>query len=283
MNKKRKINDLYKGVFKNNKKSNLIDLKPFQEENEIKEFENNSKKYELKTKFKYENLQKTKEKHINAKLKVAKNLGFGNYFQRLRKRIIDIFLDDKDLISYENMFKQKEVRELFNIKNSVQNDYNYNSFKNENQVPISGKFYYNNESNEINNLENYQIQSDYYNKGTEQKVFERKKYDNNYTNSNLSESNYDDGNYNIQNYNYMNNPFIPSNKYISGKNKYGNFYLNSILTLGNNINNINTNNNLKNRNDIIFYNNKINPQSKESFNIDEVINSSKNLFSNFID
>jgi hypothetical protein len=81
----------------------------------------------------------------------------------------------------------------------------------------------------------------------------------------------------------MNNPFIPSNKYISGKNKYGNFYLNSILTLGNNINNINTNNNLKNRNDIIFYNNKINPQSKESFNIDEVINSSKNLFSNFID
>jgi hypothetical protein len=283
MNRKRKINDLYKGVFKNNKKSNLIDLKPFQEENEIKEFENNSKKYELKTKFKYENLQKTKEKHINAKLKVAKNLGFGNYFQRLRKRIIDIFLDDKDLISYENMFKQKEVRELFNIKNSVQNDYNYNSFKNENQVPISGKFYYNNESNEINNLENYQIQSDYYNKGTEQKVFERKKYDNNYTNSNLSESNYDDGNYNIQNYNYMNNPFIPSNKYISGKNKYGNFYLNSILTLGNNINNINTNNNLKNRNDIIFYNNKINPQSKESFNIDEVINSSKNLFSNFID
>ena len=283
MNRKRKINDLYKGVFKNNKKSNLIDLKPFQEENEIKELENNSKKYELKTKFKYENLQKTKEKHINAKLKVAKNLGFGNYFQRLRKRIIDIFLDDKDLISYENMFKQKEVRELFNIKNSVQNDYNYNSFKNENQVPISGKFYYNNESNEINNLENYQIQSDYYNKGTEQKVFERKKYDNNYTNSNLSESNYDDGNYNIQNYNYMNNPFIPSNKYISGKNKYGNFYLNSILTLGNNINNINTNNNLKNRNDIIFYNNKINPQSKESFNIDEVINSSKNLFSNFID
>ena len=283
MNRKRKINDLYKGVFKNNKKSNLIDLKPFQEHNEIKEFEDNSKKYELKTKFKYENLQKTKEKHINAKLKVAKNLGFGNYFQRLRKRIIDIFLDDKDLISYENMFKQKEVRELFNIKNSVQNDYNYNSFKNENQVPISGKFYYNNESNEINNLENYQIQSDYYNKGTEQKVFERKKYDNNYTNSNLSESNYDDGNYNIQNYNYMNNPFIPSNKYISGKNKYGNFYLNSILTLGNNINNINTNNNLKNRNDIIFYNNKINPQSKESFNIDEVINSSKNLFSNFID
>ena len=283
MNRKRKINDLYKGVFKNNKKSNLIDLKPFQEENEIKEFENNSKKYELKTKFKYENLQKTKEKHINAKLKVAKNLGFGNYFQRLRKRIIDIFLDDKDLISYENMFKQKEVRELFNIKNSVQNDYNYNSFKNENQVPISGKFYYNNESNEINNLENYQIQSDYYNKGTEQKVFERKKYDNNYTNSNLSESNYDDGNYNIQNYNYMNNPFIPSNKYISGKNKYGNFYLNSILTLGNNINNINTNNNLKNRNDIIFYNNKINPQSKESFNIEEVINSTKKLSSNFID
>ena len=284
MNRKRKINDLYKGVFKNNKKSNLIDLKPFQEENEIKEFENNSKKYELKTKFKYENLQKTKEKHINAKLKVAKNLGFGNYFQRLRKRIIDIFLDDKDLISYENMFKQKEVRELFNIKNSVQNDNNYNSFKNENKIPNSGIFYYNHESNKTNNLDYYQIQSDYLNKGTEQKFFQRKKYDNNYTNSNLSFINYDDRNYNMQNYTFMNNPFIPSNNNISRKNKYGNFYSNSILTLGNNMNNTNINNNLiKNRNDNLFYNTKLIPQSKESFNIEEVINSTKKLSSNFID
>ena len=284
MNRKRKINDLYKGVFKNNKKSNLIDLKPFQENNEIKEFEDNSKKYEVKTKFKYENLQKTKEKHINAKLKVAKNLGFGNYFQRLRKRIIDIFLDDKDLISYENMFKQKEVRELFNIKNSVQNDYNYNSYKTEKEIPISGKFYYNNESNKINNLDYCQIQNDYYNKGTEQKFFERKKYDNNYTNSNLSFINYDDRNYNMQNYTFMNNPFIPSSKNISSNNKSGNFYTNSILSLGNNINNINNNHHLrKQRNDMLYYNNKMIPQSKESFNIDEVINSTKNLSSNYID
>ena len=284
MNKKRKINDLYKGVFKNNKKSNLIDLKPFQEHNEIKEFENNSKKYELKTKFKYENLQKTKEKHINAKLKVAKNLGFGNYFQRLRKRIIDIFLDDKELISYENMFKQKEVRELFNIKNSVQNDNNYNSFKNENKIPNSGIFYYNHESNKTNNLDYYQIQSDYLNKGTEQKFFQRKKYDNNYTKSILSDINYDDRNNNMQNYTFMNNPFIPSNNNISRKNKYGNFYSNSILTLGNNMNNTNINNNLiKNRNDNLFYNTKLIPQSKESFNIEEVINSTKKLSSNFID
>jgi hypothetical protein len=284
MNRKRKINDLYKGVFKNNKKSNLIDLKPFQEHNEIKEFENNSKKYELKTKFKYENLQKTKEKHINAKLKVAKNLGFGNYFQRLRKRIIDIFLDDKELISYENMFKQKEVRELFNIKNSVQNDNNYNSFKNENKIPNSGIFYYNHESNKTNNLDYYQIQSDYLNKGTEQKFFQRKKYDNNYTNSILSDINYDDRNNNMQNYTFMNNPFIPSNNNISRKNKYGNFYSNSILTLGNNMNNTNINNNLiKNRNDNLFYNTKLIPQSKESFKIKEVINSTKKLSSNFID
>ena len=284
MNKKRKINDLYKGVFKNNKKSNLIDLKPFQEHNEIKEFENNSKKYELKTKFKYENLQKTKEKHINAKLKVAKNLGFGNYFQRLRKRIIDIFLDDKELISYENMFKQKEVRELFNIKNSVQNDNNYNSFKNENKIPNSGIFYYNHESNKTNNLDYYQIQSDYLNKGTEQKFFQRKKYDDNYTNSILSDINYDDRNNNMQNYTFMNNPLIPSNNNISRKNKYGNFYSNSILTLGNNMNNTNINNNLiKNRNDNLFYNTKLIPQSKESFNIEEVINSTKKLSSNFID
>ena len=63
MNRKRKINDLYKGVFKNNKKSNLIDLKPFQEQNEL---ENDSKNnYKLKTKFKYENNEN--EINVNAK------------------------------------------------------------------------------------------------------------------------------------------------------------------------------------------------------------------------
>ena len=88
----------------------------------------------------------------------------------------------------------------------------------------------------------------------------------------------------MQNYTFMNNPFIPSNNNISRKNKYGNFYSNSILTLGNNMNNTNINNNLiKNRNDNLFYNTKLIPQSKESFNIEEVINSTKKLSSNFID
>ena len=278
MNKKRKINDLYKGVFKNNKKSNLIDLKPFQEHNEIKEFENNSKKYELKTKFKYENLQKTKEKHINAKLKVAKNLGFGNYFQRLRKRIIDIFLDDKELISYENMFKQKEVLELFNIKNSVKDNYEEKLNKYENQIPLSGQYYYNNESNQLKNLDYYQMQSHYYNKGTENKNYERKKYESNYYGN--YDMNYSD--ITFSNNNFINNPFIPGSNTIIEKNKYRNYNSNSTFYLGNSNNYFMSNN--QNRNDNFYYNNQRNQQSKESsFNIDEVIGITKNQSFNYID
>ena len=276
MNRKRKINDLYKGVFKNNKKSNLIDLKPFQEQNEL---ENDSKNnYELKTKFKYENNLNDNEIHINQKLKVAKNLGFGNYFQRLRKRIIDIFLDDKELISYENMFKQKEVLELFNIKNSVKDNYQEKLNKYENQIPLSGQYYYKNESNQLKNLDYYQMQSHYYNKGTENKNYERKKYESNYY-----------GNYgvnwadiNFSNNNFINNPFIPGSNTIIEKNKYRNHNSNSSFYLGNSNNYFMSNN--QNRNDNFYYNNQGNQQSKEStFNIDEVIGITKNQSFNYID
>ena len=276
MNRKRKINDLYKGVFKNNKKSNLIDLKPFQEQNEL---ENDSKNnYELKTKFKYENNLNDNEIHVNQKLKVAKNLGFGNYFQRLRKRIIDIFLDDKEFISYENMFKQKEVLELFNIKNSVKDNYQEKLNKYENQIPLSGQYYYNNESNQLKNLDYYQMQSHYYNKGTENKNYERKKYESNYY-----------GNYgvnwadiNFSNNNFINNPFIPGSNTIIEKNKYRNHNSNSSFYLGNSNNYFMSNN--QNRNDNFYYNNQRNQQSKESsFNIDEVIGITKNQSFNYID
>ena len=276
MNRKRKINDLYKGVFKNNKKSNLIDLKPFQEQNEL---ENDSKNnYELKTKFKYENNLNDNEIHVNQKLKVAKNLGFGNYFQRLRKRIIDIFLDDKEFISYENMFKQKEVLELFNIKNSVKDNYEEKLNKYENQIPLSGQYYYKNESNQLKNLDYYQMQSHYYNKGTENKNYERKKYESNYY-----------GNYgvnwadiNFSNNNFINNPFIPGSNTIIEKNKYRNHNSNSSFYLGNSNNYFMSNN--QNRNDNFYYNNQRNQQSKESsFNIDEVIGITKNQSFNYID
>ena len=276
MNRKRKINDLYKGVFKNNKKSNLIDLKPFQEQNEL---ENDSKNnYELKTKFKYENNLNDNEIHVNQKLKVAKNLGFGNYFQRLRKRIIDIFLDDKEFISYENMFKQKEVLELFNIKNSVKDNYQEKLNKYENQIPLSGQYYYKNESNQLKNLDYYQMQSHYYNKGTENKNYERKKYESNYY-----------GNYgvnwadiNFSNNNFINNPFIPGSNTIIEKNKYRNYNSNSTFYLGNSNNYFMSNN--QNRNDNFYYNNQRNQQSKESsFNIDEVIGITKNQSFNYID
>ncbi len=272
MNRKRKINDLYKGVFKNNKKSNLIDLKPFQEQNES---ENDSKNNnELKTKFKYENNEN--ETHINQKLQVAKNLGFGTYFQRLRKRIIDIFLDDKELISYENMFKQKEVLELFNIKNSVKDNYEEKLNKYENQIPLSGQYYYKNESNQLKNLDYYQMQSHYYNKGTENKNYERKKYESNYY------GNYDCADINFNNNNFINNPFIPGNNTIIEKNKYRNYNSNSSFYLGNSNNYFMSNN--QNRNDNFYYNNQRNQQSKESsFNIDELIGITKNQSFNYID
>ena len=274
MNRKRKINDLYKGVFKNNKKSNLIDLKPFQEQNES---ENDSKNnYELKTKFKYENNEN--EINVNAKLKVAKNLGFGNYFQRLRKRIIDIFLDDKELISYENMFKQKEVLELFNIKNSVKDNYEEKLNKYENQIPLSGQYYYKNESNQLNNLDYYQMQSHYYNKGTENKNYERKKYESNYYGN--YDMNYND--INSSNNFIINNPFIPGSNIIIEKNKYRNYNSNSTFYLGNSNNYFMSNN--QNRNDNFYYNNQRNQQSKEStFNIDEIIGSTKNQSFNYLD
>ena len=276
MNRKRKINDLYKGVFKNNKKSNLIDLKPFQEQNEL---ENDSKNnYELKTKFKYENNLNDNEIHVNQKLKVAKNLGFGNYFQRLRKRIIDIFLDDKEFISYENMFKQKEVLELFNIKNSVKDNYQEKLNKYENQIPLSGQYYYNNESNQLKNLDYYQMQSHYYNKGTENKNYERKKYESNYYGN--YDMNYSD--ITFSNNNFINNPFIPGSNTIIEKNKYRNYNSNSTFYLGNSNNYFMSNN--QNRNDNFYYNNQRNQQSKESsFNIDEVIGITKNQSFNYID
>lgn len=274
MNRKRKINDLYKGVFKNNKKSNLIDLKPFQEQNES---ENDSKNnYQLKTKFKYENNEN--EINVNAKLKVAKNLGFGNYFQRLRKRIIDIFLDDKELISYENMFKQKEVLELFNIKNSVKDNNEEKLNKYENQIPLSGQYYYKNESNQLNNLDYYQMQSHYYNKGTENKNYERKKYESNYYGN--YDMNYND--INSSNNFIINNPFIPGSNIIIEKNKYRNYNSNSSFYLGNSNNYFMSNN--QNRNDNFYYNNQRNQQSKEStFNIDEIIGSTKNQSFNYLD
>ena len=276
MNRKRKINDLYKGVFKNNKKSNLIDLKPFQEQNEL---ENDSKNnYELKTKFKYENNLNDNEIHVNQKLKVAKNLGFGNYFQRLRKRIIDIFLDDKEFISYENMFKQKEVLELFNIKNSVKDNYQEKLNKYENQIPLSGQYYYKNESNQLKNLDYYQMQSHYYNKGTENKNYERKKYESNYYGN--YDMNYSD--ITFSNNNFINNPFIPGSNTIIEKNKYRNYNSNSTFYLGNSNNYFMSNN--QNRNDNCYYNNQGNQQSKEStFNIDEVIGITKNQSFNYID
>ena len=97
MNRKRKHYELYKGVFKNDKKSCLVDLKPKEEENtkECKENINNV------------NIIRPK-KVIDLNLKVAKNLKFGVYFQKLReeKRLAAILIK-KEFIQKKILLGQK--------------------------------------------------------------------------------------------------------------------------------------------------------------------------------
>jgi hypothetical protein len=118
MNKKRKHAELYKGVFKNDKKSCLVDLKPLvgikanfpedsRENNENKDISNINPV----------NIPNKKSLELN--LKVARNMKFGTYFQRLREEIVEIFLSDNELVSFEGLFNFSQINELFNFKESV--------------------------------------------------------------------------------------------------------------------------------------------------------------------
>lgn len=138
MNRKKKINDLYKGVFKNDKKSCLIDLKPLEDKCTRKLNEPLQERKSVERLSNYPTISKekksTNKQEIEVNIKVAKNLGFGSFFQKLREDIVDIFLAKEDLISFEKMFTQKEVYDLFNIQNSTSkfnnsNDKNQNSFR----------------------------------------------------------------------------------------------------------------------------------------------------------
>jgi len=159
---KRRINNLYKGMFKGNKTSNIIELHSRKKNPEKKENQNpNVSFYENKN----NNLSKNnksnninpnkdvsannnndnKDKQImnlydnsfsdsdssnnkslaNTKLygKYAKS---GKYFKKLRQQVIDKFISGKPLISIDRMYNNPEVKKMFGIKNSSEKP-NYQS------------------------------------------------------------------------------------------------------------------------------------------------------------
>ena len=146
--KNRKIKNHNLGVF-NNKKSCLVDLKPLEE-----------------TKHR-ESLQIEKEgvvtcdkisKSLKVNIKIAKNYGFGTYFQNLRESIIDKFLNYDEYISFDGLFKFQSLSDLFNFSKEPQNEsistmkqfqQNQSKIKHENDYthPPSTNITYNNQVN----------------------------------------------------------------------------------------------------------------------------------------
>jgi hypothetical protein len=116
MNRKRKLNDLYKGVFKNDKKSCIVDLKPLDKKRELDKLNHKESEEDLS------NLHPSrakvpieqKSKPLNVNLKVSKNLNFGSFFKRLREEIVDVFMAKDDLISFEGLVNSQQINELFN-------------------------------------------------------------------------------------------------------------------------------------------------------------------------
>lgn len=102
-NKKNKNNSL--GVF-NNKKSCLVDLKPLEDNKhrEILKQEKDNKEVNDRT-----------SKTLKVNIKIAKNYGFGTYFQNLRESIIDKFLNYDEYISFDGLFKFHSLNDLFNF------------------------------------------------------------------------------------------------------------------------------------------------------------------------
>jgi hypothetical protein len=116
MNKKRKHSELYKGVFKNDKKSCLVDLKPLVGANRENREENVREGKENKDN---NIIPEVKKKSLELQLKVSKNYRFGTYFQKLREDIVETFLSENDLVSFEGLFNFSQINELFNFKESV--------------------------------------------------------------------------------------------------------------------------------------------------------------------
>jgi hypothetical protein len=117
MNRKRKLNELYKGVFKNDKKSCLVDLKPLDKKRELEKLLNKEEEAEEdknKKSHHKQNPEPNKSHSMNVSLKVNKSLGFGNFFTSLREEVVDIFMAKDDYISFEGLVNSNQINELFN-------------------------------------------------------------------------------------------------------------------------------------------------------------------------
>lgn len=166
---RRRINNLYKGMFKGNKTSNIIELhsrkKPPEKSKDNKD--NQKQKINL-SKYKYANNENDNDNNQkkqfyrnnspNKKEKVSnlynnsfsdsdsshyksmnktklynKYVKSGTYFKRLRQQVIDKFISGKPLISIERMYNNPEVKKMFGIQNSTEktNYQSNNSYKNE--------------------------------------------------------------------------------------------------------------------------------------------------------
>jgi hypothetical protein len=110
MNKKRRLNELYKGVFKNDKKSCVVDLKPLDRLRELEP----AKKSEEQEEKKNPEIKNKVIKPVSVSLKVGKNLGFGSFFQNVREEIIQIFTAKEDYISFEGLVNSSQINQMFN-------------------------------------------------------------------------------------------------------------------------------------------------------------------------
>lgn len=122
MHRKRKFNEINKGVFKNDKKSCLVDLKPLQKLNQLKDNKEEKNEEDIAIQSKTDkniNMQnnettKLKKKNLEINLRVSKNLGFGTFFKKIREEITDIFMSSEEYISFDGLFNFNQLPVLFN-------------------------------------------------------------------------------------------------------------------------------------------------------------------------
>ena len=130
--KNRKIRNLGGIVNNFNKKSCLVDLKPLEEQKNreyLQIADNNHLKSSIDN--------QSKSHRVN--IRIAKNYGFGLYFQNLREEILDKFLNYDEYISFDGLFKFQSLPDLFNFnkdQNPQQIDSSLNFHSNLNQSKL---------------------------------------------------------------------------------------------------------------------------------------------------
>jgi hypothetical protein len=225
MNRKKKINELCKGLFKNNKSSRLIDLKPLEDENFKSKKDNIIDISYSKNKNKFiENDfgENNNPKNFKINIKVAKNMGFGAYFKKIRQDIVEKFKLNDELINNKYMSYNDEIKDLFNINNSnsknsnyyentnknIKYDFSKNNSTNSNILTENFNNYIKYENNNIlNNINNQKDELIYQNNETELKW---KKIINSKIHTNIFNPNLN-SNINIYEQNSLNNNSLKGN------------------------------------------------------------------------